>query len=71
MQARLGIPIPHPLYSVPRRYAADFAVTPVLGPVDGNGIEMLELKGPPEQLLNTGKCGWAACPPVDGEALWG
>jgi hypothetical protein len=55
MQARLGIPIPHPLYSVPRRYAADFAVTPVLGPVDGNGIEMLELKGPPEQLLNTDK----------------
>jgi hypothetical protein len=55
MQARLGIPIPHPLYSVPRRYAADFAIAPVLGPVDGNGVEMLELKGPPEQLLNTDK----------------
>ena len=55
MQSRLGIPIPHRLYSVPRHYAADFAVTPVLGPVDGNGVEMLELKGQQEQLVNTDK----------------
>lgn len=55
MQARLGIQVPHPRYSIPSRYAGDFAFTPVLGPVDSRDIEMLELKGPPEQLLNTDK----------------
>jgi hypothetical protein len=55
MQARLGIQIAHPRYSIPYRYAGDFAFTPVLGPVDNRDIEMLELKGPPEQLLNTDK----------------
>lgn len=29
--------------------------TLVLGLVDGSGVEILELKGPPEQLLNTDK----------------
>lgn len=53
MQARLGIPVPHPRFKVPTDYVGDFALTPILGPIDQNRIEMLELKGPPERLLNS------------------
>jgi hypothetical protein len=51
MQARLGIPIPHPRYAKPIDWSPDFAVSSVLGPIDGK-VELLELKGPAERLLN-------------------
>jgi hypothetical protein len=30
MEARLGLPVAHPTYSLPKRWAADFAITPIL-----------------------------------------
>lgn len=51
MQARFGIQIPHLSY-VTRRWSPDFAFTSILGPRDINEIELLEMKGPAEQLLN-------------------
>src|SRR5262249_28103399 len=51
MQARLGIPIPHPRYATPAGWSPDFALTPILGPGDGQ-IGLLELKGPADILLN-------------------
>jgi hypothetical protein len=53
-QARLGIQIPHPSY-VTKRWSPDFAFTSILGPTDVNNIELLELKGPAETLLNSHK----------------
>lgn len=53
-QARLGIQIPHPSYAT-KRWSPDFAFTSILGPTDVNGIELLELKGPEEKLLNKHK----------------
>jgi len=52
MQARLGIPIAHPRYDEPKRWSPDFALSPILGPLDNAAIELLELKGPAERLLN-------------------
>ena len=51
MQARLGIQIPHPSYAT-RRWSPDFAFTSILGPRDVKDIELLEMKGPAEKLLN-------------------
>jgi hypothetical protein len=51
MQARLGIQIPHPSYAI-RRWSPDFAFTSILGPRDIKDIELLEMKGPAEKLLN-------------------
>lgn len=53
-QARLGIQIPHPSYAT-KRWSPDFAFTSILGPTDVNNIELLELKGPSEKLLNSHK----------------
>jgi hypothetical protein len=50
-QARLGVQIPHPSYST-KRWSPDFAFTSILGPTDAKDIELLELKGPAEKLLN-------------------
>jgi hypothetical protein len=50
-QARLGIQISHPSYST-KRWSPDFAFTSILGPEDINSVELLELKGPAETLLN-------------------
>ena len=52
--ARLGIQIPHPSYAT-KRWSPDFAFTSILGPTDVNNIELLELKGPAEKLLNSHK----------------
>ncbi len=54
MQARLGIQIPHPSYAT-RRWSPDFAFTSILGPRDINDVELLEMKGPAEKLLNRHK----------------
>ena len=51
MQARLGIQIPHPSYAT-RRWSPDFNFTSILGPRDVKDIELLEMKGPAEKLLN-------------------
>jgi hypothetical protein len=50
-QARLGVQIPHPSYAI-KRWSPDFAFTSILGPTDTKNIELLELKGPAEKLLN-------------------
>jgi hypothetical protein len=50
-QARLGVQIPHPSYAT-KRWSPDFAFTSILGPTDAKDIELLELKGPAEKLLN-------------------
>lgn len=55
MEARMGLPIAHPRYAVPKRWAADFAITSILGPQDPGDVELLELKGPAEQLMNQEK----------------
>ncbi len=52
MQARLGVPVAHPTFTTPRRYSPDFAMTPILGALDGGSAEFLELKGPDAALLN-------------------
>lgn len=51
MQARLGIQIPHLRYAT-KRWSPDFAFTSILGPYDIKDIELLEMKGPAEKLLN-------------------
>jgi len=53
MQARLGIPIAHPTYAIPRKYSPDFAITPVLGGRDGDLVNLLEIKGPDAPLFNS------------------
>jgi hypothetical protein len=52
MQARLGIPISHPLsFSEPRKWTPDFLVSPVFGPSAAQEVELMELKGPAEKVL--------------------
>jgi hypothetical protein len=50
-QLRLGIQVPHPSYRT-HRWSPDFAFTSILGASDIRDIDMLELKGPAEELLN-------------------
>jgi hypothetical protein len=50
-QLRLGIQVPHPSYRT-HRYSPDFAFTSILGASDIRDIDLLELKGPAEELLN-------------------
>jgi hypothetical protein len=52
MQARLGIPVAHPHVTYPSPNTLDFAVTPILGALQGDPVELLELKGPDAPLLN-------------------
>lgn len=52
MQARLGVQIAHPSYAT-RRWSPDFAFTSILGPRDIRDIELLEMKGPAEKLINS------------------
>jgi hypothetical protein len=55
MQARMGIPISHgPRFSKPKGQTPDFSISPILGPQDGNTVELLELKGPGENVLKKG-----------------
>jgi Domain of unknown function (DUF4263) len=51
-QARMGVQVPHPSY-VTNRWSPDFAFTSILGFTDAKDIELLEMKGPDETLLNT------------------
>ena len=53
-QLRLGIQTPHPSYRT-HRWSPDFAFTSILGASDLRDIELLELKGPAEELLNQHK----------------
>jgi hypothetical protein len=54
MQARTGIPISHaPSFAEPRGWTPDFAISPILGPLNSE-IELLELKGPNEKTLTRG-----------------
>jgi hypothetical protein len=55
MEARMGIPISHrPRFSRPKDQTPDFSISPILGPYDGNAVELLELKGPGERTLKKG-----------------
>lgn len=52
MEALLGVPTSHrPNFLKPRNYKPDFALSPILGPWENATIELLELKGPAEQIL--------------------
>jgi len=51
-QARMGVQISHPSYKT-KRWSPDFAFTSILGFTDVKDIELLEMKGPAESLLNT------------------
>lgn len=53
MQARLAIPVAHPSLSSPNRNILDFAFTPIMGALDGDPVDLLELKGPDAPLLNS------------------
>jgi hypothetical protein len=53
-QARMGVQIAHPSYKI-NRWSPDFAFTSILGFTDVKDIELLEMKGPEEKLLNTHK----------------
>jgi hypothetical protein len=50
-QLRLGIQVSHPSYRT-HRWSPDFAFTSILGASDVRDIDLLELKGPAEQVLN-------------------
>lgn len=53
MDLMLGIPVSHkPNFARPRNYKPDFALLPVLGPLEHGNVGLLELKGPAEVLLN-------------------
>jgi len=55
MEARAGIPISHsPNFARPKNNRPDFAFSPILGPEIHNSVELLELKGPTEKILNRG-----------------
>lgn len=55
MQARNGIPIPHqPNFANPANNRPDFALTPILGPVNDKSVELLELKLPGVRTLTKG-----------------
>jgi hypothetical protein len=51
-QARMGVQVAHPSYKT-KRWSPDFAFTSILGFTDVKDIELLEMKGPTEDLLNT------------------
>jgi hypothetical protein len=53
-QLRLGVQVPHPSYRT-NRWSPDFAFLSILGASDINDIDLLELKGPAEELLNSHK----------------
>jgi hypothetical protein len=53
-QLRLGIQVPHPSYKT-HRWSPDFAFTSILGASEVRDIDLLELKGPAEELLNCHK----------------
>ncbi|MDP9039358.1 MAG: DUF4263 domain-containing protein [Acidobacteriota bacterium] len=53
-QLRLGVQVPHPSYRT-HRWSPDFAFTSILGASDIEDIDLLELKGPAEDLLNNHK----------------
>jgi hypothetical protein len=53
-QLRLGVQVPHPSYRT-HRWSPDFAFTSILGASDIEDIDLLELKGPAEELLNNHK----------------
>jgi hypothetical protein len=53
MDASAGIPISHrPNFQVPKDNKPDFAISPILGPIAGRPIGLIELKGPAERLLS-------------------
>jgi hypothetical protein len=55
MEARAGIPISHsPNFARPKNNRPDFAFSPILGPEVESNLELLELKGPTEKILNRG-----------------
>lgn len=55
MEARAGIPISHsPNFARPKNNKPDFAFSPILGPEVESSLELLELKGPTERILNRG-----------------
>ena len=55
MEARGGIPISHsPNFARPKNNRPDFAFSPILGPEIHSSLELLELKGPTEKILNRG-----------------
>lgn len=55
MEARAGIPISHgPNFVSPKNNKPDFTFSPILGPEVRNSIELLEMKGPAEKILNRG-----------------
>jgi hypothetical protein len=55
MEARAGIPISHsPNFARPKNNKPDFAFSPILGPEVESSLELLELKGPTESILNRG-----------------
>jgi hypothetical protein len=53
-QLRLGIQVPHPSYRT-HRWSPDFAFTSILGATNLHDIDLLELKGPAEEVLNQHK----------------
>jgi hypothetical protein len=53
MEARNGIPISHPNFNRPQGWKPDFAISPILGPMNDE-IELLELKGPEEKIVTRG-----------------
>ncbi len=53
-QARMGVQISHPSYTT-KRWSPDFAFTSILGFTDVKNIELLEMKGPDEAVLNAHK----------------
>lgn len=54
MEARGGIPLSHEINFVdPNNQKPDFAFSSILGPTDGS-LDLLELKGPDERLVNRG-----------------
>lgn len=53
-QARMGVQIAHLSYAT-NRWSPDFAFTSILGVTEAKNIEVLEIKGPGEALLNAQK----------------
>jgi hypothetical protein len=54
MEARGGIPLSHEItFDDPKNQRPDFSFTPILG-AEGGNLDLLELKGPAEKLVNRG-----------------
>jgi Domain of unknown function (DUF4263) len=54
-EAMMGVPVSHKPYFITNRQMPDFAIAPILPRESGEGVKLLELKGPEANVLRNAK----------------